>query len=218
MDILSSRGFTGAGFCTDGHSGLDWGLSMLMDEFAYGVLVTRLDGVILHANQAARHELARTHLLSVHHDQLQARRPDHSKTLHAAINRVAQGKRSLITLSDLDSEGLTLAVLPLKNESGLPAVRAALLFQRPSVCESLMLCFFARCHGLTNTEEQVLGILCHGHSAPQVAAEMKLAVSTVRSHVRSLCSKTRCRGVRQLVNRVATLPPVAPALRYEQMH
>jgi DNA-binding CsgD family transcriptional regulator len=218
MDMLSGRDSTGTGLGPDVRSGLDWGFSTLMDELAYGMLVTRLDGHILHLNQAARHELGRTHLLSVSHNLLQARRQDHSKTLNAAIARAAQGKRSMITLADPDSDGLTLAVLPLRSDATLPASRAALLFQRPSVCESLMLCFFARSHGLTNTEEQVLGILCHGYSAPQVAAQMKLAVSTVRSHVRSLCSKTRSNGVRQLVNRVAMLPPVAPALRYEQMH
>lgn len=41
--------------------------------------------------------------------------------------------------------------------------------------------------------------------------QMKVAVSTVRSHVRSLCAKTSTRGVRQLVNLVAALPPLAPA-------
>jgi len=35
-------------------------------------------------------------------------------------------------------------------------------------------------------------------------------VSTIRSHVRSLCAKTGSSGVRELVNRVAVLPPVAP--------
>ena len=81
-----------------------------------------------------------------------------------------------------------------------------------------MLCFFAQSHGLTATEEQVLGILCQGFSAPQIATQLKVAVSTVRSHVRSLCAKTRSSGVRELVNRVAVLPPVAPTLRHEVMH
>jgi DNA-binding CsgD family transcriptional regulator len=40
----------------------------------------------------------------------------------------------------------------------------------------------------------------------------------VRSHVRSLCAKTRSSGVRELVNRVAVLPPVAPSLHHELMH
>ncbi len=81
-----------------------------------------------------------------------------------------------------------------------------------------MLCFFARGHNLTATEEHVLGILCQGYSAPQVASQLNVAVSTIRSHVRSLCAKTRSSGVRELVNRVAVLPPVAPSLRHEVMH
>jgi DNA-binding CsgD family transcriptional regulator len=218
MDMFSGRDFTGFGARAEGQSGMDWGLSLLMDEFAYGVLVTRLDGTVLHTNQAARHELSRTHVLCVRHNQLQALRPDHGRTLKSAISKVAQGKRSVLTLVDPDSSGLTVAVLPLKTRVGHPAERAALLFQRPSVCESLMLCFFARSHGLTSTEEQVLGILCHGYTAPQIAAEMKLAVSTVRSHVRSLCAKTYSSGVRQLISRVAMLPPVVPALHHDQLH
>ena len=81
-----------------------------------------------------------------------------------------------------------------------------------------MLCFFARSHSLTAAEENVLGILCQGYSAPQTARQLKVAVSTVRSHVRSLCAKTRSSGVRDLVSRVAMLPPVAPTLMTESMH
>ena len=60
--------------------------------------------------------------------------------------------------------------------------------------------------------ELVLGFLCQGHSAPEIARHMQVAVSTIRSHVRSLCAKTRSSGVRDLVNRVAVLPPVAVVL------
>jgi DNA-binding CsgD family transcriptional regulator len=98
-------------------------------------------------------------------------------------------------------------------------VHVALMFSRPSVCGSLMLCFFARSHSLTTAEENVLAILCEGCSAPEIARKLKVAVSTVRSHVRSLCAKTRSSGVRELVNRVAMLPPLAPApLMHEAMH
>jgi DNA-binding CsgD family transcriptional regulator len=108
-------------------------------------------------------------------------------------------------------------VLPLKGAPGEP-VRAALIFARSAVCDSLMLCFFARSHGLTPTEEQVLGILCEGYSAPEAARQLNVAVSTVRSHVRSLCAKTQCSSVRELVGRVAVLPPVAPAFCQEAVH
>ena len=80
------------------------------------------------------------------------------------------------------------------------------------------MCFFARRHGLTPTEQHVLALLCEGLSAPQAAKQLHVAVSTVRSHVRSLCAKTRARGVRELVTRLAVLPPVAPAFPHEAVH
>ncbi|MBX3586040.1 MAG: helix-turn-helix transcriptional regulator [Ramlibacter sp.] len=220
MEALLNNSFADSGLTLDGKDGLGSGLALLMDELAYGVLVTNLQGQLLHANQAARHELGRFRVLGVSgaESQLQTLGDDDTRVLQDALGKVAEGKRSLITLGGAEAASLTLAVLPLKGEAGAPPVRAALLFSRASVCESLMLCFFARSHGLTSTEEHVLGILCHGYSAPEIARQMNVAVSTVRSHVRSLCAKTRSSGVRELMNRVAVLPPVAPALRYEQMH
>jgi len=85
------------------------------------------------------------------------------------------------------------------------------VLSRVSVSESGVFGAFARNHGLTHTEEQVLVFLCRCLSTPEIAIQMKVAVSTVRSHVRSLCAKTASSGVRELVNRVAILPPIAPS-------
>ena len=218
MDMFIDTGFADSGLMLDGTSALGTGLALLMDELAYGVLVTALDCRLLHANQAARHELGRFRILGVNGAVLQARSDDDTKMLQDALAKVPEGKRSLVTLAAAEKPGLTLAVLPLRGDKGAAPNKAALLFSRASVCESLMLCFFARSHGLTAAEEHVLGVLCQGYSAPEIARQMKVAVSTIRSHVRSLCSKTRSSGVRELVNQVALLPPVAPSLRHEQMH
>jgi DNA-binding CsgD family transcriptional regulator len=195
------------------------GLDLVLDELAYGVAVATAAGELLHANQAARHELARRRALWLHHGRLQAPSAADLRLLHEALLKAAAGKRSLLSLLASDGGRLPLAVVPLgRAPAGGAGVNAALLFGRPSVCETLMLCFFARSHALTATEESVLGHLCQGHSAPEVARRMHVAVSTVRSHVRSLCAKTRSSGVRELVSRVAMLPPVAPALHCEPLH
>jgi DNA-binding CsgD family transcriptional regulator len=218
MDMLANGGIPGSALLPDAEGSLGAGLGLLMDELAHGVLVATLEGRLLHANQAARHELARRRVLGARNNVLQPCTPEGGKTLQDALTRVGEGKRCLIELTAAEGPGLTLAVLPIKTEAPHHTPRAALLFSRASVCESLMLCFFARSHGLTATEEHVLRILCQGFSAPQVAQQLKVAVSTVRSHVRSLCAKTRTSGVRELVNRVAVLPPVAPAFWHEPMH
>lgn len=217
MNLLSDGLQSGGNGLRDGTNGAGPALALVMDELAYGVLVTSLDNQVLHANQAARNELARRRVLGIRDQLLYGCSAEDGKALQEALTKVGQHKRSMLTLSAADGFALTMAVLPLKVE-GQAGVRAAFMFSRASVCESLMLCFFARAHSLTATEELVLGILCQGHSAPQAAKKLGVAVSTVRSHVRSLCAKTRSSGVRELVNRVAVLPPVAPTLMREVMH
>jgi DNA-binding CsgD family transcriptional regulator len=218
MDMLANGGIPGSALPGDAESGLGSGLALLMDELAHGVLVVTLEGRLLHANQAARHEFGRRRTLATRNNLLHPCTPEGVKVLQDALTRVGEGKRCMIELPAAQGPGLTLAVLPLKTEAPGHLPRAALLFSRASVCESLMLCFFARTHSLTATEEHVLRILCQGFSAPQIAQQLKVAVSTVRSHVRSLCAKTRSSGVRELVNRVAVLPPVAPAFWHEPLH
>lgn len=193
------------------------GLALLVDELAHGVLVASAQGQLLHANQAARHELARRQALSVHEGQLHAADPRNSRLLVQALTKADKGLRSLIALR---SEGgrLSIAVVPLRAQQRDGTAAVAMIFSRASVCEALMLCFFARSHGLTPAEEQVLTILCQGYSAPEVATQLNVAVSTVRSHVRSMCTKTHSNGVRALVGQVAVLPPLGAAHLQDPLH
>ncbi|HVZ44098.1 MAG TPA: LuxR C-terminal-related transcriptional regulator [Ramlibacter sp.] len=217
------EGVSGAG-AAPGTEGLGAGLAQLMDEWAHGVVVVNLEGRMLYANQAACNEFARRQVGEQGARVLQTLHGDDARSLQEALAKAGDGKRSLVALALGTGPVLSAAVLPLKTDSGVHSGvhssvrRAALVFARASVCESLMLCFFARSHGLTHTEELVLGILCQGFSAPEIAEQLQVAVSTVRSHVRSLCAKTRSSGVRELVKRVALLPPVVPALRQEAVH
>src|SRR5438105_11704982 len=207
MDMLAKTGFVGANPGADAPDTLGTGLALLTDELAYGVVVVRTDGRVLHANQSAHHELGRRRVVGLRQRVLTAVNAEDAVVLHDAMARAAAGKRSMITLTG-EGSSLTLVVLPLGGDGAGRPRSVALVFARATVCDSLMLGFFARSHGLTRTEEQVLDVLCQGYSAPEIAAQMSVAVSTVRSHVRSLCAKTHSSGVRELVNRVAVLPPV----------
>jgi len=184
----------------------DW-LHLLFDEISHGMLVVNLKGRVLHSNRAARDDMARDGVLYERHDALQTLSPIDGKLLQAALTKASGGVRSLVKLS---GSGITLmlSVIPLKHKSGTACEQIALFFERRAVCDSGMFVFFARSHRLTRTEEQVLNLLCRSMSTPDIALELEVAVSTVRSHVRSLCTKTGSRGARELINRVATLPPV----------
>lgn len=184
-------------------------LSLLMDTLAHGVVVVDDRAQVVHANKSARNELDRCRVLREVGGEIHTTNPSDCKPFQTALTVAVAGKRSLLTMTGGDLS-IMVAVVPLAPATGLWAGRIALFLSRAEVCESAMFGFFARSHGLTHTEEQVLAILCRGLSTPEIAVQMKVAVSTIRSHVRSLCAKTSSSGVRELVNRVAVLPPVAP--------
>jgi DNA-binding CsgD family transcriptional regulator len=193
------------------------GFALIMDELAHGVLVASATGQLLHANQAARHELARRQTLTVHEGQLQTTDARQARVLVQALERADTGLRSLIALRS-GTGRLSIAVVPLRGKQPRASMPIALFLSRASVCDALMLCFFARSHGLTPAEEQVLSILCQGYSAPEIASQLHVAVSTVRSHVRSLCAKTHTNGVRALVGQVAVLPPLGATHLQDPLH
>ncbi len=218
MNSLLNSGLAGALRTDETHS-LDSApdlLAQLVDVLAHGVVVVTERGRVVHVNQAARTELGCGRVLGQARGEIHAVTPGDRRVLQNALNLAAAGKRSLINLSG-GGTSLTLAVVPLKQDGDDWEIRVGLLFARAEVCESGMFGFFARSYGLTQTEEQVLAILCRGLSTPEIALQLKVAVSTVRSHVRSLCAKTASSGVRELVNRVAVLPPVAP-LQLARIH
>jgi DNA-binding CsgD family transcriptional regulator len=214
MELIAQEGVKEGGREAGNAAGSVTGLAALMDEFAHAAIVTTLDGRMVHANQAARHELVRGRVIGLHQGIVQACRADFDTELHMALARAADGKRSLLYLDATEGTAVPVAVVPLKSVGTEPP-RVALIFARSAVCDPLMLGFFARKYSLTPTEQHVLSILCEGLSAPEVARQLHVAVSTVRSHIRSVCAKTRTNGVRELVGRLAVLPPVAPAFPHE---
>ena len=186
-------------------------LALLVDELAHGVMIVNTQGWILHANRAALVALQRGVGLATTHGGLKLKSVSDQNGLTQALGQAASGKRSLTRFQGAGGS-TNLAVVPLNRQSVGPCDRIALLLSREESCEPTLFAAFAQSHRLTRTEELVLQLLCRCLSAPEIALQMKVAVSTIRSHVRSLCVKTSTHGVRQLINRVTALPQLAPAM------
>ena len=191
-------------------------LTALLDELSLGVLLVSPSGQVIHANQASRDAMADSGVLSVHAGQLCAASPAEHKALLAALTNASNGVRSLLSLY-ANGADLLLSVVPPANPSAAGGGSIALFFQRPAICDTSVFLMFARNFGLTPTEQQVLTFLCRSWATPEIAEELNVAVSTIRSHVRSLCYKTASKGARELINRIAVLPPAGYSTRL-QMH
>lgn len=197
----------------------------LFDVMSLGALLVTPSGQVLHSNPAACDAMASSGVLSVKDGQLSADSTPHQKALLTALVSASQGLSSLLSLSGCGSAGrggLLVSVVPSARQRLLGCAPTALLpvalfFQRPAICDASMFLLFARKFGLTPTEQQVLTFLCRSWSTPEIATELNVAVSTIRSHVRSMCCKTSSKGSRELINRMAMLPPAGSTSRL-QMH
>lgn len=89
-----------------------------------------------------------------------------------------------------------LSATPLKYQPDILCKQIALFVEHHATCDSGMVVFFARSHRMTRTEEQVLNLLCRRLGTLDIALTLDVAVSTVRSHVRSLCIRTGAKGAR----------------------
>ena len=88
-----------------------------------------------------------------------------------------------------------------------------LVFGKRRMCPTLTAHWFSRAHRLTPAEQRVLTQLCEGLTPMQVASAQGVLLSTVRSQIGNIRSKTGSHSLRDLVRQVAVLPPLVSALR-----
>ncbi len=189
MELFTDGAYSGGNPPRDGLNGAGSGLALVMDELAYGVLVTSLDNQVLHANQAARHELARRRVLGVRNQLLYGCTQEDGKALQEALTKVGQGKRSMVTLSTTDGFSLTMAVLPLKVDEAAGVVREPISTLRgfaqfgslstPDLPGTLTLPDGTSVAQMTNLASFAEQMLVHEHALVKINPEMPLDIASL---------------------------------------
>lgn len=186
-------------------------VSRVLDEIDYGImLVEASDGHLVVANRAARRECADGRTLRTAGERLDASRHIDAAPLALALADASRGRRTLLTLGSDDAR-LTLALIPMSLALGRPG--ALVIIGRRQLCQTLSVEMFARRQRLTAAEANVLQALCGGLRPAEIAARFGVKLATVRTQVAAIRSKTEAASIRELVRRVASLPPIVPALR-----
>lgn len=191
--------------------GTRW-LAQMLDEIDYGMLLLTDTPRVLHANRAARADLDAGHPLQLLGSELRARDAGDVARLHDALAGAQRGLRRFVTLGQ-GSDRVSVAVVPL---GALPmdGPRATLLLLgKRTVCEKLTVQMFARCHALTPAETRVLEALCDGMQPRQVAQDNGVGLATVRTQIGAIRAKTGADSIRDLLHRIAVLPPVMGVVR-----
>jgi DNA-binding CsgD family transcriptional regulator len=187
-------------------------LAQTFDEIDYGLLLLDSSHSVIHINHAASTEIDAGYPLVLRNDRLHARHPVDATALDAALDGARRGLRKLLTLGEAGKR-VGVSVVPLGGRGAHGGRTTLLLMGRRMVCERLSVQWFARTHALTPTETRVLEALCEGDDPREVAARHAVGMATVRSQIRSIRLKTGAESIRELVRRVAVLPPMRSALR-----
>jgi len=187
-------------------------LALMLDEIDYGMLLLGEDNQVLHANHAARADLDDDHPLQLLGRELRARLPQDVARLNDALAAAQRGLRRLVTLGERQ-DPFSIAVVPLGALSPSAPQATLLLLGKRRVCESLSVQWFARSQALTPAETRVLEALCQGLDPREVAERHGVGLATVRTQIGSIRAKTSTESIRDLVRRVAVLPPMLSSLR-----
>lgn len=205
-------------------------LHAVLEQVDYGLAVVNTDTrQLLFANahaQSTLHPANPQHAgLCAVDGRLCTRNHAHAEQLAAALQRTKTRVRGLLRLQGANATGganeNAVAVLPLSDVGGQDAWQngpsteprtpsyALLVFAKQQLCDSTSVTLFARERGLTGAEGQVLAQVCKGLRPQQIAARQGVQISTVRTQLRSIRHKTASDSIRELIEKVSVLPPMA---------
>ncbi len=204
-----------------------------LNQIDYGIAVVEAEkGTFQFANAFGQDALVlepapgkrtlRDHGLCLEGGNVVTRRLADMEILARTLHRTRAGLRGLLSLGPA-SKGSPVAVVPLSppqvsvesvnrrdyNPDTLPPCYALLVFAKQHLCDNSTIALYARERGLTSAESQVLAQVCRGLRPSEIATNNGVQISTVRTQLRSIRMKTSCDTIRQLVQQVSVLPPIA---------
>jgi DNA-binding CsgD family transcriptional regulator len=187
-------------------------LASALDLTDYGVLLLAAGKRVVHINHAAREELADTrHPLQLHGQELHVRQPEDHAAVRLALAKACEKKlQHMLSIGGHDCVRTVLSILPIPKLGPRDEAGAMVVLARRLQWAELTTVAFARSHRLTRAEVRVLTQLCAGLRPTEVARAHNVAVSTVRSQIRSLREKTGASCVADLIRQVSRLPPMPP--------
>jgi DNA-binding CsgD family transcriptional regulator len=170
-----------------------------LDTLRHGVLLTDERGTVLHANRSAERMLRDGDPIEVTSGTLRTRSTPANNELRRAITLAARDEARIgkagtaIRLNGTDLPPVFAHVLPMGGSdlrAGLQPRSVAAVFVGPTLDREDGAEMLAAAFGLTRAETRIVKSLLAGHSLAQTAAELGIAMTTTKTHLRSIFAKT----------------------------
>jgi DNA-binding CsgD family transcriptional regulator len=174
----------------------------LLDALPTPVVIVGREREVLHRNAAGACAGA-LDCLTLAHGRICAFAGTASDRLEAVLLRAQWGDPSDVVITVWTTQRPALwrvRVAPFADrEAGTPSNPAALLMIDPPPDGARLTGVLERLFDLTPSERRVLGLLLADRSPREIAGELQIAVTTVRTHLQSLFAKTGTRRQSELV-------------------
>jgi DNA-binding CsgD family transcriptional regulator len=186
----------------------------MLDGLSPAIFLLDAEGQIVHGNAAGRSVLDKAEVLRAVHNRLTAIDPQVDQALHAAFLAAGKndaengGKGSALPMKDRAGERYVAHVLPLtaseKRRTGAAPTAVAALFVRKAELEAEPSSeVIGKTYKLTPTELRVLREIVNVGGVRQVAGNLGVADTTIKTHLGRLFEKTGVSRQADLVKLVA---------------
>ena len=172
-------------------------LEATLNSLSAGVFLVNRDSKILFMNSAAEGQIKRGHALSVTNNRLIPKDAAAAHAFAQALSGADDAAVGGISLALPDAAGgMVATLLPLENGerqnlSGPSAPAAFAVFvQNPAIVPPVPGAAFAQLYGLTPAELRVSLAMAPSLSPQEAADNLGLSVSTVKSHLQHIFTKT----------------------------
>jgi DNA-binding CsgD family transcriptional regulator len=188
-------------------------LDQLLNQVGFGILILDKHFKLYFCNSAARQSLIHAGLEGLIADGTDGMSrsksvPNSSKEqFWAFVHQVEHGQRKFAFLGHGEQQ-ITAALSSIAIGDNHTEPGLLITIERKNFCEGSSLWAYGRILGLTAGELKVLDYLAQGQDPKIVATSLKISVSTVRTHIRSIFGKTASTNMRDLMMKIAKLPPV----------
>jgi DNA-binding CsgD family transcriptional regulator len=182
------------------------GLLQAFDEQAQGLAVVDEQLGLLYANRLARHWFTDQAWLRDDGTLAKPEAPDGRAWLKAVRAVCRQHTRGLVTLGAATGP-MVVALVPLAVAGHTYALAT---LGRAELCGPAAVALFAKQHGLTGPEGQVLAALCRGQRTAAIARQQQLPSASVTALFEAIRAKVGCTDQRALLQQMACLPTLSP--------
>lgn len=177
-----------------------------LDALAFPLVVCDRDGRVGFANRQAEHRSMHGGPLQLQRGRVDALLTGERSGVLAALRKASDGAGGGCLLTDANGERVSVTITPAPERiAGLPG---RLLLSSPQIRRRDPDRLLREAYKLTPAQADLCCALADGKTFEEAATARGVAVSTMRTHFRSILRRTGATNLRDLLRMMASLPPV----------